>query len=191
MNRPGRSAHQQPDAAPNVATTWPDLAVGTLLTIVKLAPTGAEAARYPGTVIDTGGEAPWVVVRATWVTPIIEADGLVFTPGDTLHEYFSPNHPFNVFAVFDPTRQLRGWYANVTHPATLDVATKPPTLFWRDLYLDVIALPDGHVVVRDEDELAASGLETSAPNLYSTVLDARNELLRRATDRLFPFHEGV
>jgi predicted RNA-binding protein associated with RNAse of E/G family len=85
---------------------------------------------------------------------------------------------------------LRGWYANVTYPALLDPTTDPPTLTWHDLYLDVVALPDGTTVVRDEDELADSGVATTAPDLHALILAARDELLARRHDHTFPFHES-
>jgi len=163
--------------------------VGTSLTVVKLAPDGSEVTRYPGIVTEAGAVAPWVAVAATWVSRVVDLDGLVFVPRDTLHEFFSPVDQFNVFAVFSPEGHLRGWYANVTHPASLDTATDPPTLLWHDLYVDVVALPDGRVTVRDEDELAESGLATANAPLHAHIVASRDELLRRVALRAFPFHQ--
>jgi hypothetical protein len=169
---------------------WPTLPPGAALRIVKLSPEGDEAAIYPGVVVEAGAPSPWVAVRATWVAQRYDLDGLLLVPDDTLHEFFSPAHRFNVFSVFSPDGTLRGWYANVTHPARLDPATDPATLFWHDLYLDVVALPDGTVVVRDEDELAEAGLATSDPALHAEIVAARDELVRRFAERTVPFHEG-
>jgi len=77
----------------------------------------------------------------------------------------------------------------VTYPSRLDTTTNPFTLSWHDLYLDVVALPGGTVVVRDEDELDAAGLMSSDPQLHAEILAARDELLRRFQAREFPFHE--
>jgi Protein of unknown function (DUF402) len=177
-----------PFAAPQPA--WPALPPGTPLRIVKLAPDGSEVTSYPGTVIEAGAPPPWVAVRATWVSRPHDLNGLLFLPGDTLHEFFSPADHFNLFSVWAPDGALRGWYANVTHPSRLDSTTDPPRLYWHDLYLDVVALPDGTVVVRDEDELDDAGLCSSDPSLHATIVAARDELLQRATRREFPFHEG-
>jgi len=168
---------------------WAALTVGAPLTVVKLAPDGSEVTRYPGVVTAAGAAAPWVAVAATWVTRVVDLDGLTFVPGDRLVEFFSPVDPFNVFAVFTPEGDLRGWYANVTHPSWIEPVTDPPTLFWHDLYVDVVALPDGRVTVRDEDELAESGLATTDPLLHARILTTRDELLRRVTLRAFPFHQ--
>jgi hypothetical protein len=173
------------DATP----TWPRLAAGSPLTLVKLAPDGSETTRYPGTVIAAGAPPPWLAVRAHWIRRPVELDGLRFEPGDTLHEFFSPRHWFNVFSVFAPDGELRGWYANVTYPARLDPTTEPSTLSWHDLYLDVVGLPDGQLVVRDEDELAAAGVAARDPALATAIAAARDELVGRLRRRAFPFHE--
>src|SRR5262245_42684261 len=179
-----------PTPTESIQSPWPAIPLGTMLRIVKLAPDGEEVASYPGIVIDAGAPPPWLALRATWGSREHNLDGLRFVPGDTLHEFFSPLDPFNLFSVFAPDGTLRGWYANVTHPSRLDTTTDPFTLYWHDLYLDVVALPDGTVVVRDEEELDAAELLTTDPALHATILTARDELIRRGRARIFPFHEG-
>jgi predicted RNA-binding protein associated with RNAse of E/G family len=169
---------------------WPELLPGSALTVVKLDPDGQEVTRYPAVVIDAGAPEPWVAVQAMWVSREYNLDGLLFVAGDVLHEFFSPNDQFNVFAVFAPDGRLRGWYANVTHPACLDSSTESITLIWHDLYIDVIALPGGKVVVRDEDELEESSLRESDPDLYNAIHTMRDEILSRIQAREFPFHEA-
>ena len=173
------------------ASGWPELVPGTALTVVKLAPDGSEVARYPGTVIEAGVVRPWIAVRATWQSRILDLDGLLFVPGDTLHEYFSPKDRFNAFAVFAPDGTLRGWYANVTHPAALHAATDPPTLRWHDLYLDVVALPTGTIAIRDEDELVEAAVADRNPALHAAILATRDEILDRLERRVCPFHDGA
>jgi hypothetical protein len=177
------------DPTQHIATPWPPLPVGTTLRVVKVSPEGEEITDYTGTVIDAEAPAPWIAVEAVWTHRPYDLNGLLFLPGDTLHEFFSPVDWFNAFAVFAPDGVLRGWYANVTYPARLDTSTDPYSLFWQDLYLDVVGLPDGQVFVRDEDELAASNLSESNPELAARINAARDELLRRCTTKSFPFHE--
>lgn len=167
--------------------SWPILAPETAVTVVKIAPDGIEVTRYPGTVIEVGAPHPWVVVAARWTNRRVDLNGLAFVPGDTLHEYFSPVDHFNVFAVFAPYGLLRGWYANVTYPTSLDLRTDPPTLTWHDLYVDVVALPSGMAVVRDEDELLESGLAARDPALHATILATRDAVLARRAAGAFPF----
>lgn len=168
---------------------WPDLLPGTELVIVKVSPEGERVTTYPGWVIDASSPQPWIAARADWVRKVVEMDGLQFIPGDTLHEFFSPLHPYNLFSVWSPEGVLRGWYANVTHPTTIDFETVPPTLFWHDLYVDLIALPDGRFAVRDEDELLEAGLAERDPNLHALIERTRDELIALFEARAFPFHE--
>jgi hypothetical protein len=171
---------------PPASAVWPSLLPGTELTIVKLAPGGVEAARYQGRVVGPYLDS-WILVHATWTNRTIDVGELSFCPGDNLLEWFSPRHSFNAFAVFTPADQLKGWYANVTHPARLDVAPDPPVLIWHDLFLDLVGLPDGSFTLRDDDELLASGLANADPELHACIIGARSELIRRFECRLLPF----
>ena len=163
---------------------WSRLTPGTQLTVVKLAPDGVEAARYPGEVAATLSD--WYVIRAAWTYRTVELDGLSFHAGDELLEWFSPQQPFNAFAISSPDGVFKGWYANVTYPPRVDDGERL-RLTWHDLYLDVIGLPDGVYAVRDDDELAASGLRTRSPSLHAAILAARAELVRRFQAGLPPF----
>ena len=166
--------------------TWTLLLPGAELTVVKLAPDGSEAARYQGEVVGHRDDS-WMLVRATWTNRTVDIGELSFCPGDSLLEWFSPLYPFNAFAVFSPNERLKGWYANVTHPARLDVAADPPVLIWHDLFLDLVGLPDGSFTLRDDDELLASGLANANPELHARIIGARSELIRRFECRLLPF----
>lgn len=168
---------------------WASLVVGSELRVVKRSPEGREVTSYPGIVVEAGAPPSWVAVRATWGPKPVELDGLRFVPGDRLHEFFSPTEWFNAFTVFSPEGELRGWYANVTHPTLLDCGTNPPTLTWPDLYVDLIGLPGGDPIIRDEDELAESGLARTDPDLHARILAVRDDLIDRWAARTFPFHE--
>lgn len=168
---------------------WPELELGRPVTILKLHPDGREGARYPAVVVASRLPAPWVSVEARWTQGLVEVSGLRFETGDTLVEHFSPAHPFNAFQVLAPGGVPRGWYANVTHPARLDTSTTPWTLTWPDLYLDVVALPDGSHAVRDEDELAEADLLSSNPVLHGAILAAGAELVARWQHGDAPFVE--
>jgi protein associated with RNAse G/E len=168
---------------------WAELSPGTELAIEKISPEDTLAASYPGTVVNAGAESPWIASRAIWPNKEIEQAGLRFVPDDLLNEFFSPTHNYNVFSIWTPEGALRGWYANVTHPATIDFSVQPPLLRWYDLYVDLIAFPDGRYVILDEDELEESGLAASNPSLHRMILEMRDELVRLFENRAFPFHE--
>ena len=169
---------------------WQRLDIGREIMVVKRTPEGDEAARYPAVVVGHAQEDDWVAFHAAWTYERVEIDGLVFNPGDDLIEWFSPLLPFNAFAVLSPEGDLRGWYANVTYPAFLEhdrERDRSLTLVWHDLYLDLVGLPDGTFVVRDEDELADSGLADRDPLLHHEIMGACNELVDRFTSGRMPF----
>lgn len=146
--------------------------------------------RYPALVTDESVPEPWIAVRAKWVMDRVESHGLVFMPGDTLIEYFSPEHWFDVFRVQNDEGEVRGWYANVTYPVAID-EDEQPQLTWHDLYLDVIKKADGDVTLCDEDELDESGLVDSDPLLHQLIIETAADLVRLAESSIFPFHPGT
>lgn len=168
---------------------WPELTPGTEVTIVKRSAKhgGEERARYPARVIASDLPSPWLVCEAVWTHGTVPQGMLTFEDGDILHEIFSPVHPYNAFAVFAASGELKGWYANVDWPAVLEDGAGEVLLVWNDLYIDLVAAADGRFEVRDEDELEESGLRSSDPVLYSRILTARDELLARFHARRPPF----
>ncbi len=169
---------------------WSRLTPGTALILVKEAPDGSEVARYAGDVVALHKPEKWAVIRAAWTYQSLHLDGLWFHPADILLEWFSAVHPFNAFAIFSPAGQFRGWYANVTLPAYLEAPSENGeaiVLVWHDLYLDLIGLPNGDFVIRDEDELSTARVEERDPVLYERIRAAIGELERRFRDRRLPF----
>ena len=164
------------------------IAPGTLATVVKLSPAGNEVARYSAVVTDEVCPEPWLAVRANWTMKRVDASGLIFEPGDTLIEYFSPEHWFNAFRVIAPDGAVRGIYGNVTSRPRLNLTATEVFVTWHDLYLDVIRLADGKVVLVDEEELAASGLEQTDHSLFDRIRSTADGMLTLAKSGKFPFH---
>ena len=150
-------------------------------TIVKLRPDGSEAARYSGAPL--ASQPGWVAARAVWRYRRLDAGYLIFEPGDEFDEYFALEQMFNAFALYRGGREFIGWYCNVTHPTTV----RDGTIFWHDLYIDLIVYPDGRLLVLDEDELAESQLEHTDPALHARILAARDDLLALAATDAYPF----
>jgi predicted RNA-binding protein associated with RNAse of E/G family len=150
---------------------------GTTITVAKWSPEGKEVTRYSAVVVQTSVPEPWVEVEATWTHQRVDVSGLVFEPGDTLREFFSPLHPYNAFAVYAPEGALRGWYGNVTYPAFVVNEATGPLLVWHDLYLDAVILPDGTTHLLDDDELEESGLPRTNPAFAAAIVRARADLV--------------
>jgi predicted RNA-binding protein associated with RNAse of E/G family len=155
--------------------------------VVKLNPAGREVARYPAEMLDEALPETWLAVQATWTMKRVEVAGLVFEPGDILFEYFSTERWFNAFRIVTPDGTARGIYGNVTYPTSISTGDDGLTITWHDLYLDVLRLPDGLVVLCDEDELADSGLEAADPALHARIRAAAGEMLELARAGTFPF----
>lgn len=153
------------------------LTPGSSITVVKRAPDGSEAARYPGKMVVTSAPAPWIEIEAIWGGPVVNVSGLRFEPGDFLREFFSPVHPFNAFAVTTADGNHKGWYGNVIYPAFLLDHDSAPTLVWHDLYLDVVVLADGTMHLLDDDELDAAPSPFSEPAMHRAIHAAQQDLL--------------
>lgn len=171
----GWNGDWQPD--PASVTAIQAIPCGTTIQVVKRAPEGHEATRYPAVRVETAAPAPWIELDAVWVVPDVVVAGLEFVPGDTIREFFSAEHPYNAFAVIAPDGELRGWYGNVTYPATIETIDGAVTLVWHDLYLDVVILPDGSLFRLDDDELAASGIPDADSAFAAAIKRAREDLV--------------
>ena len=120
------------------------------LTVYKLDHHGREVWRYPARVLARDDHS--ICLEGFFNrddTPVADS---VFKRGDRLVETFYSDRWYNVFAVYDrDDGALKGWYCNVTRPATItDVLVSSD-----DLALDVWVSPDGAVTILDEDEFDA------------------------------------
>lgn len=158
--------------------------MSTTIEIVKISPKGKPPVRYTGEIIDSPDG--WIAARAQWVHGYMDLQYMVFQPGDYLDEYFALDQPFNAMALYRPDHSLVAWYCNVTRPTVIENGE----IHWHDLYIDVIVYPDGRTLVLDEDELHEAGVEDNDPALYALIIEGRDELLRRAEQKQYPFSEA-
>ncbi len=187
-DRPGPGGADRPPLDPvfGPAGRLPDLVPGTTVEIVKLDPAGAEVVHYPGTML--GELDGWLVTEARWVNPTVTVGALTFHQGDRLIEWFSPGDPFNCFTVVEPTTgAVRGWYANVTHPARVIEDASPVRIVWHDLFLDVVCTADGDPVLHDQDELDAANLVMEDPDLHAAIIAAGTRIMKSVIGRQVPF----
>lgn len=79
------------------------------------------------------------------------------------------------------------FYANVAMPCSFDGSV----LRWVDLDIDVVQYADGSTVVRDQQEFAERSISLRyPPEVIRCALAARDELLRLAQAREFPFQRS-
>ncbi|MCZ4610733.1 DUF402 domain-containing protein [Streptomyces sp. Lzd4kr] len=139
---------------------------------VVLVKGGRTKIRYAAELVADDGTR--IAVRAPWSGDGVRDFGFVrFEPGDVFTEYYWRDRWYAVKEVRDAAGTLKGWYCDVTRPATLSGTE----LVVEDLDLDLWRSADGTEVLRlDEDEFAESGLERSDPEAAAAAVAALDEL---------------
>lgn len=144
---------------------------------VVLVKAGRTKIRYPAELLSDDGDR--IVVRARWAGAGVRDFGFVrFEAGDVFTEYYWRERWYAVKEVRDASGALKGWYCDVTRPATLS----GDELVVEDLDLDLWRSADGRDVRRlDEDEFAESGLALRDPAAAAAATAALDELEGLAT----------
>lgn len=121
-----------------------------------------------------------LAVRAPWAGDGVRDFGFVrFERGDVFTEYYWRDRWYAVKEVRDGAGELKGWYCDITRPATLSGAE----LVVEDLDLDLWISADGTDVRRlDEDEFEESGLTESDPAAAAAATAALDTLERLARE---------
>jgi hypothetical protein len=143
---------------------------------VVLVKAGRTKIRYGAELLADDGTR--IAVRAPWAGDGVRDFGFVrFEPGDVFTEYYWRERWYSVKEVRDSTGALKGWYCDITRPATLSGAE----LVVEDLDLDLWRSAGGTDVRRlDEDEFAESGLADRDPRAAAAAMAALDELERLA-----------
>jgi hypothetical protein len=139
---------------------------------VVLVKGGRTKLRYAAELLDDNGNR--IAVRAPWAGGGVRDFGFVrFEAGDVFTEYYWRDRWYSVKEVRDSTGTLKGWYCDITRPATL----RGTELIAEDLDLDLWRSADGTSVLRlDEDEFAESGLTETDPEAAAAAVAALDEL---------------
>ncbi|GGW48932.1 hypothetical protein GCM10010503_27190 [Streptomyces lucensis JCM 4490] len=139
---------------------------------VVLVKGGRTKIRYPARLLHDDGVR--ISVRAPWAGEGVRDFGFVrFEPGDVFTEHYWRDRWYSVKEVRAGDGALKGWYCDVTRPATRTGGE----LVVEDLDLDLWCSADGTVVRRlDEDEFAESGLAERDPGAASAAVAALDEL---------------
>ncbi|WP_033286290.1 DUF402 domain-containing protein [Streptomyces sp. NRRL F-525] len=145
---------------------------------VVLVKAGRTKIRYTAELLFDDGTH--LAVRAPWAGDGVRDFGFVrFERGDVFTEYYWRDRWYAVKEVRDGAGQLKGWYCDITRPATLSGAE----LVVEDLDLDLWISADGTDVRRlDEDEFEESGLAASDPAAAAAAVAALDELERLASE---------
>jgi hypothetical protein len=147
----------------------PDLPQRVEVVLVKA---GRTKIRYGAELLTDDGTR--VTVRAPWAGEGVRDFGFVrFEPGDVFTEHYWRDRWYAVKEVRTASGTLKGWYCDITRPATLNGAE----LVVEDLDLDLWVSADRTEVLRlDEDEFEESGLRERDPEAASAAMTALDEL---------------
>jgi hypothetical protein len=145
---------------------------------VVLVKAGRTKIRYTAELLFDDGTR--LAVRAPWAGDGVRDFGFVrFERGDVFTEYYWRDRWYAVKEVRDGAGGLKGWYCDITRPATLSGAE----LVVEDLDLDLWISADGTDVRRlDEDEFEESGLAESDPAAAAAATAALDTLERLARE---------
>jgi hypothetical protein len=145
---------------------------------VVLVKAGRTKIRYSADLLFDDGTR--LAVRAPWAGDGVRDFGFVrFERGDVFTEYYWRDRWYAVKEVRDGAGELKGWYCDITRPATLSGAE----LVVEDLDLDLWISADGTDVRRlDEDEFEESGLAESDPAAAAAATAALDTLERLARE---------
>ncbi|MEU4166958.1 DUF402 domain-containing protein [Streptomyces sp. NPDC026665] len=139
---------------------------------IVLVKAGRTKISYPAELLADDGTR--VIVRAPWAGDGVRDFGFVrFEKGDIFTEYYWRDRWYSVKEVRDAGGERKGWYCDITRPATVSAGR----LVVEDLDLDLWRSADGGDVRRlDEDEFAESGLATTDPAAAAAAEKALDDL---------------
>ncbi len=144
------------------------LAIAMKITIIKQDAKGDEVWRYTGTLVEQGQN--FVVIEAFFDREDMDFHSLCLCKGDRFVETYYFDRWYNIFEIHDRADdQLKGWYCNISSPATQNNGE----IAYRDLALDLLVFPGGQQIVLDEDEFEALPL---SPREHKIALAALTEL---------------
>jgi uncharacterized protein len=125
-----------------MSVNYPDQVV-----VIKLNTRQEETWRYSGIVLERSSES--ILLEAFFNRPDKPFHGILLAEGDRFVEKYFSDRWYNIFEIHDrKTNELKGWYCNVTYPASI----AGDQISYVDLALDLLVYPDGRQLILDEDE---------------------------------------
>lgn len=122
----------------------------TAITVEKRDHKGQTVLEYPGEILER--TTTMVCLRAVFELEESDLGFVVFRQGDVFIEWFFSDRWYNIFQIQEGnTSRLKGWYCNITRPASISEQHVTAD----DLALDLFIFPNGKTVLLDEDEFRA------------------------------------
>jgi len=136
--------------------------------VIKLNSSGQETWRYSGRLLEQGSSR--IVLEAYFDRQDMDLHGMLLSRGDRFVETYYTDRWYNIFEIHArEDDSLRGWYCNITQPASFNGST----ITYVDLALDLLVFPDGRKLILDEDEFQSLDI---APDVRNKACEALAEL---------------
>lgn len=148
--------------------------------IVKLDAEGKEILRYPATLQWMDAREGYARVEAWFALERGSAGLFDILRGDRMIEHFWSTRYYNVFEVYAPNGEVRGFYCNITRPAHIGRSA----IAAEDLELDFVADATGRTAVLDREEFDALAIDADERR---AALGALEELATMHEHRSGPF----
>jgi predicted RNA-binding protein associated with RNAse of E/G family len=150
------------------------------MVVHKLDANGNETWRYEGVIL--AQDETSLTLNAHFDQEDMFIDGLDLRRGDRFVEIYYPDRWYNVLAVYDAeSGDFKGWYCNITRPAQVETGH----VYYEDLALDLIVLPNGDWLLLDEEQFIELDL---TPDERQCALEGLEELKTLVALHQDPFH---
>ncbi len=158
--------------------------MGSSIQVRRLTADGRLRVIYTGRLLLASPEG--IVLEAYWERPPLDLGYTVLEPADRFVEYFFPGRWFVIYEIHHhQDDRLKGWYCDIVYPPRFS----EDEIEIRDLALDLFVTPVGEVLVLDEGEFEALGLQERDPQAYASARGALRDLMEKVRRREPPFHQ--
>ena len=142
------------------------------VTVRKFFYDGTPSYVWEGRLIERKGDL--VVLEAYFTRDRRDLGYVVFDRGDLFIEFYYLDRWYNVLQIYSAHGDPKGWYCNITKPATL----LDGELRFVDLAIDLFAYPDGTSLPLDVEEFEELAVTLYAPQDTTQARAAFEELQR-------------
>lgn len=148
-----------------------------------LKPNGNPHQSWSSKLIAQSGD--WIITHSEYATPVRHhTRDLTYLMQHSNLGIFNTKEYYNVFIDFHKDGRFKMLYINIATPAQLE----NDTLFWTDLYLDIVRMPGKQAALVDQDEFDEAKNDGSLPDDLADKTEAvAKELMQIVDNGEFPF----
>jgi predicted RNA-binding protein associated with RNAse of E/G family len=116
-----------------------------------------------------------IEVNRPFIVGLKDNEICLYDKGYSEINYLPDNENWQLYGIYDNHGKIIEWYFDVTKKNTVDNEGNP---YCDDLFLDIVLLPNGQIIILDEDELQNAydeGIITY--NEYNLAYKVKNKLI--------------